>query len=119
MDSEYFEPGLYIGPYFRYSVAGVVRGNGRERMGQRGAWVGQQGTCGDSMGQRFLTRKEFLARREHAEQAKRAKLQNAPKVLASAQKDLTDFPFLRHCLDMRASVGFCILFPTLTEIHII
>jgi len=43
-----------------------------------------------------LSREEFLARREAAEQAKRAKLQNAPKVLASAQKDLTDFPFLRH-----------------------
>merc|ERR1711924_392825 len=43
-----------------------------------------------------LSREEFAARREAAEQAKRAKLQNAPKVLASAQKDLTAFPFLRN-----------------------
>mmetsp|Transcript_23752 Transcript_23752/g.55355 ORF Transcript_23752/g.55355 Transcript_23752/m.55355 type:complete len:238 (+) Transcript_23752:77-790(+) len=43
-----------------------------------------------------LSREEFAARREAAEQAKKARLQNAPKVLASAQKDLTDFPFLRH-----------------------
>merc|ERR1712137_107229 len=43
-----------------------------------------------------LSREEFAARREAAENAKKARLQNAPKVLASAQKDLTDFPFLRH-----------------------
>ncbi len=43
-----------------------------------------------------LSREEFGARREAAEQARKAKLQNAPKVLASAQKDLTSFPFLRH-----------------------
>mmetsp|Transcript_4543 Transcript_4543/g.10675 ORF Transcript_4543/g.10675 Transcript_4543/m.10675 type:complete len:232 (+) Transcript_4543:38-733(+) len=43
-----------------------------------------------------LSREEFAARREAAEQAKRAKLQNAPKVLASAGKDLAPFPFLRH-----------------------
>ncbi|CAD7959874.1 unnamed protein product [Amoebophrya sp. A25] len=43
-----------------------------------------------------LSREEFAARREAQEQAKRAKLQNAPKVLASANKDLTDYPFLRH-----------------------
>merc|ERR1719355_146020 len=43
-----------------------------------------------------LSRDEFAIRREAAEQQKRAKLQNAPKVLASAEKDLTDFPFLRH-----------------------
>merc|ERR550537_13522 len=43
-----------------------------------------------------LGRDEFQARREAAEQQKRAKLQNAPKVLASAQKDLTQYQFLRH-----------------------
>lgn len=43
-----------------------------------------------------LARDEFVAKREAAEQAKRAKLQNAPKVLASADKDLTPYPFLRH-----------------------
>lgn len=43
-----------------------------------------------------LSREEFAARREAAENAKKARLQNAPKVLASAQKDLTDLPFLRH-----------------------
>lgn len=43
-----------------------------------------------------LSREEFAARHEAAENAKKARLQNAPKVLASAQKDLTDFPFLRH-----------------------
>lgn len=43
-----------------------------------------------------LSREEFANRREAAEQLKRAKLQNAPKVLSSAQKDLTDYPFLRH-----------------------
>eukprot|EP00933_Yihiella_yeosuensis_P048402 TRINITY_DN44579_c0_g1_i1.p1 TRINITY_DN44579_c0_g1~~TRINITY_DN44579_c0_g1_i1.p1 ORF type:complete len:235 (+),score=49.74 TRINITY_DN44579_c0_g1_i1:80-784(+) len=43
-----------------------------------------------------LLREEFAARREAAESAKKARLQNAPKVLASAQKDLTDFPLLRH-----------------------
>eukprot|EP00929_Paragymnodinium_shiwhaense_P044511 TRINITY_DN22826_c0_g1_i1.p1 TRINITY_DN22826_c0_g1~~TRINITY_DN22826_c0_g1_i1.p1 ORF type:complete len:236 (+),score=56.93 TRINITY_DN22826_c0_g1_i1:76-783(+) len=43
-----------------------------------------------------LSREEFAARREAAENAKKARLQHAPKVLASAQKDLTDFHFLRH-----------------------
>lgn len=43
-----------------------------------------------------LTREEFMARMEAAQRAQRAKLQNAPKVLASAQKDLTAFAFLRH-----------------------
>jgi hypothetical protein len=43
-----------------------------------------------------LSREEFAARREAAENAKKARLQMAPRVLASAQKDLTDFPFLRH-----------------------
>jgi len=43
-----------------------------------------------------LSREEFAARREAAESAKMARLQNAPKVLASFEKDLTDFPFLRH-----------------------
>eukprot|EP00434_Breviolum_minutum_P045902 symbB.v1.2.041256.t1/scaffold7979.1/size8349/2 len=61
-----------------------------------------------------LTREDFAARREAAENAKKAgkscsaggfggvqfapqaRLQNAPKVLASAQKNLTDFPVLRH-----------------------
>lgn len=43
-----------------------------------------------------LSRDEFGTRREAAEQAKKAKLQNAPKILASAQKDLTAYPFLRH-----------------------
>lgn len=43
-----------------------------------------------------LSREEFSNRRQAAEEAKRAKLQNAPKVLASAEKDLTDFPLLRH-----------------------
>merc|ERR1719198_2297588 len=43
-----------------------------------------------------LSREEFAARREAAEQLKKARLQNAPKELASAQKDLTDFNFLRH-----------------------
>lgn len=43
-----------------------------------------------------LSREEFAARREAAENAKKARLQNAPKILASAQKDLTDWPFLRH-----------------------
>merc|ERR1712080_278942 len=43
-----------------------------------------------------LSREEFAARREAAENAKKARLQNAPKVLASAQKDLCDYPFLRH-----------------------
>ena len=42
-----------------------------------------------------LSRDEFAARREAAEQAKKAKLQNAPKVLASANKDLQAYPFLR------------------------
>lgn len=43
-----------------------------------------------------LSREEFASRREAADNAKKARLQHAPKVLASAQKDLTDFPFLRH-----------------------
>ncbi|CAE7454707.1 cfap299 [Symbiodinium natans] len=43
-----------------------------------------------------LTREDFAARREAAENAKKARLQSAPKVLASAQKKLTDFPVLRH-----------------------
>merc|ERR1712151_936985 len=43
-----------------------------------------------------LSREDFAARREAAENAKKARLQMAPRVLASAQKDLTDFPFLRH-----------------------
>ncbi|CEM15823.1 unnamed protein product [Vitrella brassicaformis CCMP3155] len=43
-----------------------------------------------------LSREEFAARREAAEQSKRAKLQNAPKVLASAGRDLSQYPFLRH-----------------------
>jgi len=43
-----------------------------------------------------LSREEFAARCEAADLAKRAKRQNAPKVLASAEKDLTDYPFLRH-----------------------
>lgn len=43
-----------------------------------------------------LSREEFAARREAAENAKKARLQNAPKVLASAQKDFSDAPFLRH-----------------------
>merc|ERR1712151_379239 len=43
-----------------------------------------------------LSREEFAARREAAENAKKARLQNAPKILASAQKDLTDYPFLRN-----------------------
>ncbi|CAD7936734.1 unnamed protein product [Amoebophrya sp. A120] len=43
-----------------------------------------------------LSREEFAARKEAAEEARKSKLQNAPKVLASANKDLTDYPFLRH-----------------------
>ena len=43
-----------------------------------------------------LSREEFISRREMAEQAKRSKLENAPKLLASANKDLSAFPFLRH-----------------------
>mmetsp|Transcript_34513 Transcript_34513/g.77989 ORF Transcript_34513/g.77989 Transcript_34513/m.77989 type:complete len:234 (+) Transcript_34513:79-780(+) len=43
-----------------------------------------------------LSREDFYARYEAAENAKKAKLQNAPKVLACAQKDLTDFPFLMN-----------------------
>merc|ERR1719198_2943311 len=43
-----------------------------------------------------LSREEFAARREAAESAKKARLKNTPKELASAQKDLTDFSFLRH-----------------------
>uniref|UniRef100_A0A0G4FLI9 Cilia- and flagella-associated protein 299 n=1 Tax=Chromera velia CCMP2878 TaxID=1169474 RepID=A0A0G4FLI9_9ALVE len=43
-----------------------------------------------------LSKEEFLARKEAAEQSKRAKLQNAPSELASANKDLSHKPFLRH-----------------------
>jgi hypothetical protein len=43
-----------------------------------------------------LLREEFAARREAANQAKKDRLQNNPKELASAQRDLTNFPLLRH-----------------------
>jgi|Transcript_74127 hypothetical protein len=43
-----------------------------------------------------LSREEFAARREAVETAKKARLQKAPKELASTGKDLTDWPFLRH-----------------------
>mmetsp|Transcript_101923 Transcript_101923/g.283612 ORF Transcript_101923/g.283612 Transcript_101923/m.283612 type:complete len:234 (-) Transcript_101923:125-826(-) len=42
-----------------------------------------------------LSREDFTQRREAAENAKKARLQNAPRVLASAQKDLNDCPFLK------------------------
>jgi len=47
-----------------------------------------------------LSREEFTARWEAAENAKKARLQNIPKELASAEKDLTDKPFL-HQLGFR------------------
>ncbi len=43
-----------------------------------------------------IGRQEFKAQREAAEQAKRETMQNAQRTLASAQKDLSAFPFLRH-----------------------
>lgn len=43
-----------------------------------------------------LSREEFAARREAAESAKKARLHNAPKRLASAQKVLSDYEFLRQ-----------------------
>mmetsp|Transcript_38539 Transcript_38539/g.77530 ORF Transcript_38539/g.77530 Transcript_38539/m.77530 type:complete len:234 (-) Transcript_38539:121-822(-) len=43
-----------------------------------------------------LSREDFTARSEAAENAKKARLQNAPRVLASAQKDLNDCPFLKN-----------------------
>lgn len=43
-----------------------------------------------------LSREEFAARREAAEHAKKARLHSVSKVLASAMKDLTDFPFLKQ-----------------------
>lgn len=52
-----------------------------------------------------LSREEFTARTEAAENAKKARLQNTPKELASAQKDLTDFPFLRNLAAREGLVG--------------
>ena len=43
-----------------------------------------------------LSREEFTRSREAAEERKKAKLQNGPRVLASANKDLKEYPFLRH-----------------------
>uniref|UniRef100_A0A7S4KYF0 Cilia- and flagella-associated protein 299 n=1 Tax=Guillardia theta TaxID=55529 RepID=A0A7S4KYF0_GUITH len=47
-----------------------------------------------------LKREEFEARKKAAEEAKASKLRNAPKKLASADKDLSHFPFL-HSLAER------------------
>eukprot|EP00744_Colponema_vietnamica_P005950 GILI01008671.1.p1 GENE.GILI01008671.1~~GILI01008671.1.p1 ORF type:complete len:236 (+),score=18.84 GILI01008671.1:51-758(+) len=47
----------------------------------------------------ILSREEFEGRKEAVEQAHRAKLQNVPKVLASANKDLSQFPFLQALAD--------------------
>ena len=41
-------------------------------------------------------REEFDARKKAAEEAKASKLRNAPKKLASADKDLSHFPFLHN-----------------------
>eukprot|EP00277_Geminigera_cryophila_P013105 CAMPEP_0179453208 /NCGR_PEP_ID=MMETSP0799-20121207/37095_1 /TAXON_ID=46947 /ORGANISM="Geminigera cryophila, Strain CCMP2564" /LENGTH=235 /DNA_ID=CAMNT_0021249903 /DNA_START=14 /DNA_END=721 /DNA_ORIENTATION=+ len=43
-----------------------------------------------------LKREEFEARKKAAEEAKASKLRNAPKKLASADKDLSHFPFLHN-----------------------
>eukprot|EP00961_Rhodomonas_salina_P275694 3724785-Rhodomonas_salina.1 len=43
-----------------------------------------------------LKREEFEARKKAAEEAKASKLRNAPKKLASAEKDLSHFPFLHN-----------------------
>merc|ERR1712216_666907 len=43
-----------------------------------------------------LKREEFEARKRAAEEAKASKLRNAPKKLASADKDLSHFPFLHN-----------------------
>eukprot|EP00927_Polykrikos_kofoidii_P027337 TRINITY_DN24088_c0_g1_i1.p1 TRINITY_DN24088_c0_g1~~TRINITY_DN24088_c0_g1_i1.p1 ORF type:complete len:263 (-),score=42.47 TRINITY_DN24088_c0_g1_i1:498-1205(-) len=43
-----------------------------------------------------LSREDFYARREAAENAKKARLKNAPRVLASFEKDLTRYPFLKQ-----------------------
>jgi len=43
-----------------------------------------------------LSREQFLSRQEAAGNAKKARLQSAPTVLAHHQKNLTDYPFLRH-----------------------
>lgn len=43
-----------------------------------------------------LQREEFDARKKAAEEAKASKLRNAPKKLASADKDLSHFPFLHN-----------------------
>eukprot|EP00292_Cryptomonas_paramecium_P014076 CAMPEP_0113693594 /NCGR_PEP_ID=MMETSP0038_2-20120614/19749_1 /TAXON_ID=2898 /ORGANISM="Cryptomonas paramecium" /LENGTH=235 /DNA_ID=CAMNT_0000615679 /DNA_START=6 /DNA_END=713 /DNA_ORIENTATION=+ /assembly_acc=CAM_ASM_000170 len=43
-----------------------------------------------------LKREEFMARKKAAEEAKASKLRNAPKKLASADKDLAHFPFLHN-----------------------
>jgi hypothetical protein len=42
----------------------------------------------------ILTREEFYRRKEEIEAANKAKQHNVPKMLASAGKDLTGFPFL-------------------------
>jgi len=43
-----------------------------------------------------LSREEFAARREAALNAKKARMNNVAKELASAEKELADFPLLRH-----------------------
>ena len=43
-----------------------------------------------------LKREEFEARKKAAEEAKASKLRNAPKKLASADKDLSHYPFLHN-----------------------
>ncbi|KAF4675445.1 hypothetical protein FOL47_007753 [Perkinsus chesapeaki] len=43
-----------------------------------------------------LSREEFKEKRETAEREQRRRLQSMVKVLASADKDLTAFPMLRH-----------------------
>jgi len=52
-----------------------------------------------------LSREDFASRREAADNAKKARLQNVPKELASASKDLTDFPFLRYLACREGLVG--------------
>ena len=43
-----------------------------------------------------MNREEFEARKKAAEEAKASKLRNTPKKLASADKDLSHFPFLHN-----------------------
>ena len=52
----------------------------------------------------ILKREEFEVRKEAAEAARRQKLHNKPKKLASAGKDLTGCPLLQVCVSSTATL---------------